>query len=305
MGQSKEYDTCPRPVWVGLLGVSLTSALVLICLWRHGLPYNVYTWFVVILLGLSGWTLRIRGMRGAKFFFAALLASVHLARPEICMNLPSYFVIKYFYCDGTRARERWDFTPGFSFIKDGENTALIESYLGPHDPEWTSMSSLSPHLFDGNDRVHSRNIIHSSYLKSMLELLPTEESRRKVLATLTDRKNHLRMHQSLLLVCLHEWGYPNGVDAESWWATNGAAFYSENDGYIATSLALDWRARIMKRCPSSDDTPKEIRIQLRACMKWDEFEPGSDPNFSVAHWAKGREDPDKWALGFSAGMIWW
>jgi hypothetical protein len=158
------------------------------------------------------------------------------------------------------ARGGVDFS-GMRFGWKGENTALLESHLGPIQPQWKHSCSLSFGVRDGNERVDSRSIIQQEFLGDLLALLRDDEARRMVLKCVTDPTNLLRVHQGLLLVCVYQWGYPPGHDAASWWTKHRWVFYAERDPHQAWRVMWGWREKIEA---ASRDHEWPISSQLHA-----------------------------------------
>jgi hypothetical protein len=131
-------------------------------------------------------------------------------------------------------RQAWEILPhSFTFAHAGPNTRLLEQWLGPLEPQWQYL-----------DHVNGRNLIFSARLPAILDLLPDDEARRQVLMSLTDSTNLLRFHQGLLLTCVHELGYPPGMDAHSWWDKHVWVFQRERDPARAVRIAWGWQARL-------------------------------------------------------------
>ncbi len=71
-------------------------------------------------------------------------------------------------------------------------------------------------------------------------MLPDDAARKTVIKALTDTENRLRVHQGLLLACLHDLKYPAGTDRNSWWLHHKEFFKSEHDPIVAASLTQGW-----------------------------------------------------------------
>lgn len=164
--------------------------------------------------------------------------------------------------EGTLARP-WQ----LRFGRDGENTRLIESYLGPLKPEWRHRAIRSmawTNWNDGNERVNSKSLIRTKRLPRILNLLPDHKAREQVLTCLTDSSNLLRVHQGLLLTALDAKGFPKGYDRASWWEAHKWIFKKEDDGLRAASLTQDWVERCRSYLPESEKGPYTDRIQSLA-----------------------------------------
>ena len=195
---------------IGLLG---TVSLCVLSILHLGTPLTLYTWLIVGLCAASGASLALQGKR-RLFFGLALLICVYLAIPGPFQMIPGVELWSLF--DDVGGRSGWAITPGLQFGSDSPNTAILESHVGPLKPNWWYQAPHSPWIRDGNERVQSRNIIRYEYLPEIIAMLPDDEARRTVISVLTVTDNRLRVHQGLLLACLHVLGYPDGMDGESW-----------------------------------------------------------------------------------------
>jgi hypothetical protein len=168
------------------------------------------------------------------------------------------------------------------FGRDGSNTALLTSYLGPLEPDWQH-AAIRSMLFgmwrDGDERVHTRGLIFRPYLADALAMLPTNDARVQVLGCLTDPDNLLRVHHGLLLACLWEWGYPQGYNAEGWWRRHQHLFRREQDASAAARLAAGWTEQIRR----NKDLGVAIYPQFRAARYQEQGSWGGDHDFGDAY----------------------
>jgi len=226
--------------------------------------------------------------------------------------------------------------PCFRFGKDGPNTALLESHLGPLEPIWEHQCIGSMMFYlgdwrDGNERVNSRSIIRQDYLPELLARLPNDEARRQVLSCVTEPENLLRVHQGLLLVCLKTLGPPPGYTVDSWWKKHAVLFYIERDAETSTRLVWGWLERTEHFAPgyTSGKQPNyiekfwDIEDQRRAAEYQQNGGWGGDHLFGEA-WSELRDKvigqraqvardskqwrPFSWPLPRSQGgadVAWW
>lgn len=133
------------------------------------------------------------------------------------------------------------------FSYAGENSRLLEDFLGPSKAEWTH-AHIRHMLFrdwrDGNERFHTRSIIFREYLPEILDLLPHRDARVQVLECSTDPNNIAKLHQEMLLLALKELGYPRGYDAQSWWDKHKVLFVSESNPTRAAVIFGGWVSKL-------------------------------------------------------------
>lgn len=232
------------------LGIFCTATLVVVSLFRLGLPLTLYTWVVVTLCAASGVSLALTGKRRFLIFPATLAVCIYLAIPVPFQVIRLIEVWSLF--DDVGGRSGWAITPGLQFGKKGPCTAMLESYVGPLEPNWSYQAPYSPYIRDGNERVQSRNVIRYEYFPEILEMLPDDAARQTVIKALTDTENRLRVHQGLLLACLHDLNYPAGTDRNSWWLHHKELFKSEHDPIAAASLAQGWLENIDRVYPNGE-----------------------------------------------------
>ena len=231
------------PSWALLAcATACTCSLAGISIFRLGLPLDLKTWLVVVAAAASGLCLTNTHIARLGGFVLGLLAAVYLAFPWVFQVIPGVEVWSTF--DSRGGRVGWILTPGLRFGSDGPNTALLENTRGPLEPDWRIGASYSPYIRDGNERVDTRNVIRAASFSSMLECLPSDDARHEVMHALTEPENRLRPFQSLLLVCLHDWGYPEEGRPEEWWAQHRDLFAIETDPKKGASLVFDWQPRL-------------------------------------------------------------
>lgn len=284
------------------LGVLCTASLVSISIWRHGTPLNLYTWIACSICAISGATLALNGKR--VWFLLLLLFCVYAAVPSpflIILPLENSWLF-----DNARGGYGYEVTPGMRFRHEGANTALLESYIGPIEPEWRHAAPHSPHVRDGNERVQKINVIQRAYLPALLNMLPDDDARRTVIRTLTDTENRLRVHQSLLLSALYHFKYPPGTNRESWWAHHKEFFRPEHDSFLAASLTQDWAEKIAM-IHSDGEYPREVARQLSATRYQQQGTWGGHEDFGEAFRSieYGERQPDPGAREQAEKIIWW
>lgn len=231
-GQSRPAASPRVAFWTALVsGFSLAS----ICLIGYGLPLDAWTWCGV---GL-GMVPVVAAWRRDSYFFVAVIFYYYLTF--------AFPLERHRLQDVHGGRIGWQIEPhGFRFGYAGPNTRLLEKELGPLDAQWQD-SGITFMLLatwrDGNERVNCHNLIFSSRLPAILERLPTDAARRRVLACLTDSTNLLRIHQGFLLTCLDELGYPPGMNAQTWWDRHEWIFEREQDAGRAVRTVWGWSSR--------------------------------------------------------------
>jgi hypothetical protein len=249
----------------------------------YGWPLDTYTWTVVLILFVLGSTAGTRTTRIVVFPFV-LYAAWYLFAPNRSLTVPERDYYSLF--DDRGGRRGIQIPPGLRFGRDGQNTALLESYLGPLPPNWWEQAPLWPGIRDGNERVHSRNVISYHYLPSILAMLPSDAARRQVLRCLTDPENRLRVHQGLLLACLACWGYPEGFDAESWWQHHQVWFVQERDPVHAARVTYGWTSLLWIVFRHHDSTNAlldgEVRRQLDVAWYQEHGNWGGHEDFGEA-----------------------
>ena len=291
----------PSLAW-GAIGGGITLLLVATALWRLGWPLNPYTWGVIALCALSGVTLR-RPKQNLGWFVLALSVCLYLNFPRECQVIPVINVWSLY--DDVGSRSGSAITPFLHFGRDGENTKLMESYVGPLEANWWYQCPLSPYMRDGNERVRSRSITRYGYFPELLAMLPDDQARRTVILALTDRSNRLRVHQGLLLACLYVGNYPEGMDAESWWAHHQALFEPEYDPTVAAAVIQGWRAQAERL--ESRDVDSIIYLQLYATGYQEEGGWGGDEELGevALDIEYGGREPDPDGLARGQQVIWW
>jgi hypothetical protein len=175
----------------------------------------------------------------------------------------------------------------FSFSWPGPNTALIEEYLGPLEPEWEQQWYLSRGYAGQEERVNRQSIIRRSDLPEILAMLPSAAARRQALACVTNPKNLARVHQGMWLVAIKIFGYPQGSDVESWWRQDAKSFRSTEDPDEASRLVYGWRSEVEllanEKSQSSSADLVSIRQQLDAAANQEMGIWGGDDDFSQAY----------------------
>jgi hypothetical protein len=170
---------------------------------------------------------------------------------------------------------------GFRFGWDGPNTRMLEVWLGPLKPEWRHLTTefmLLGDWRDGDERVNKHNLIFFDVLPVILGRLPHDDARRQVLQCLTDPTNLLRIHQCLLLVCVHELGFPEGLDATTWWEKHSWLFIREGDPKQASRIVWGWIDRI-----PVERWTNRMRRWIRAAEHQQGGSWGGDPAFGPAY----------------------
>ncbi|MDF1665222.1 MAG: hypothetical protein P1V97_25895 [Planctomycetota bacterium] len=174
----------------------------------------------------------------------------------------------------------------FQFGREGKNTALLESYLGPIKPDWRHRASRSNWISwkDGNERVNSKSLIYSETLPKILHRLPTSAARRQVLRCLSDSSNLMRVHQGLLLAALDLHGYPEGYQSMIWWKAHRWIFVVEKSGLRAAYMTEHWTERCKTYLIEDENGGYANRYgllvqQARAAGYQDTGGWGGDPGF--------------------------
>lgn len=245
---------------------------------------------------MSGATLAWNGKRRFLIFPIALLLCLHLTFSR------GYWAL----FDDAGARSGREITPCLKFGHDGPNTALLESFVGPIEPCWKYQCPLSPSARDGNERVQSRNIIRHEYLPEILNMLPDDAARRTVIRALTDPENRLRVHQSFILMCLHDLQFPPGMNGRTWWQHHEKIFKSEHDPFAAASLTQDWLETI-DGIYIGREIPRGIAVQRRAVAYQQRGAWGGHVDFGYAFMEieTGDRKADKLSRDLADSIAWW
>lgn len=137
-------------------------------------------------------------------------------------------------------------------------------------------------------------------------MLPDDAARRAVVIALAAPNNRLRVHQGLLLVCLYDLGYPEGMDRDSWWAAHSQLFRREYDPKVAASLVCDWLENV-ERIYAGPESPSAVWTQLRAARYQQQGTWGAHVDFAEAFWQIkfGQDEPDVEARRLADAIIWW
>ena len=292
-----------------LLGVAgICVALSLSALLRYGRPLDAAT-AVVLVLGLSLVGLHRFGSTARSRWALAsvpLLFHLHLHVPLTSDH----------WQDPHGGRVGVRLFPWLDFGRDGPNTALLEQQLGSLPAEWRHRGPRSNLLWDcrdGNERVNSQSLIWREDYREILALLPNDEARRQVSACLTDTTNLARVHQGLLLTCLKSLGYPQGYDAQSWWAVHHRVFVRVEDPHHVARLVRGWTQSVQRLDTASiDETDPagraQIRGQLRAVGYQESGRWGGDGGIREALWdmeAQEARGESPWPSAGRPVVVWW
>jgi hypothetical protein len=239
-------------------------------------PNDSKTW--ICLFGGAAWSLvfvAIRRGKARKLFMIPIGVQVLLL---LCCLLPGCIpFLEVASIQDVRGGRTGIKVVGLRFRTSEQNTALLEEYLGPLEPQWEHQSLISPPARDGNERVNSRSIIRDVELPAILAMLPDHAARRLVLKCLTDPRNKLRVHQGMLLVALYTLDYPPGYNARSWWKQHSHLFCVEDYPYRAVKVIWGWRHRIEESTPIHGEEQDQQRYRgiWRQCQAADYQERGS------------------------------
>ena len=273
----------------------------------YGLPINAWSWGVIILCAsLSLPLLLIRRRRHAIGWVVILItADLSLVMPWESTRIQ----------DVRGGRRGVKILPWrCAFGKPGENTALLQHYVGPLKSEWRHQcirSMLLGNWRDGNERVQSRNPIRYPWLPDALDMLPDDDARQQVLTCLSDPDNLMRVHQGLLLACLKTKGYPPNYDAESWWAHHAELFRSERDPKRAVQSTYGWIGASARCAPSYIGTRPiqkywDVHTQRQATAYQENGSWGGDPEFGKEYLARELYQETREAIPSGVGaVVWW
>lgn len=265
-----------------VLGAMLVMALLGAAVYEHGHPIGVGTWLAFGAITALGAAAGLPG-RWRHVWLLGLFVAANLVVPDLFLYR-NPLADPYYWIDVRGGRQVTEVAPGIWLGGAGENTVLIEHYLGPVPAQWQMAYPRSPHVRDGDDRVDAKNIIHHVGLADTLAMLPGDDARRRALICLTDPANRLRVHQSLLLVALKTLGYPDGLDAESWWRAHSDLFRAESDPVAAARVVVGWRAKIEESAYHRlAEIPRELSRQFRAARYHEQGSWGRDYEFGEAY----------------------
>ena len=251
----------------GVCGISTVWVVL-----RYGVPLDAWTWgglAVGVALGGTVWL-------GRSLKEQLVWALLPLAF-QVYVHVPWK---RWSLRDDHRGRRGVLVCGGLRFGNPGPNTALLEALLGPRQPEWRVCS-----LRDGDERVHNRNPVMDPLFPEILAVLPHDEARRQVARCLIEPSNLARVHQGMLLVCLWELGYPEGVAPETWWDVHGQAFEIAQDPDVAVRRVWGWREAATELAATHLRLGWFVRPQLHAVEHQELGSRGGDPEFAEARWA--------------------
>lgn len=285
-------------VQTAAVAAAACTALVALCVVRHGPPIDGSTW--AVLVGLPIIAIVAGALRSRSALAAIGVFCLYLAMPDPFVNIP--FVERWSLFDDRGGREGTWLSPGLRFGHDGPNTALLEAHLGRLEPNWWQQAPRFPHIRDGNERVDSRSMIRSDNLAAILAMLPSKAARQQVLDGLADPENRLRVHQGLLLACLHQFGYPAGHDADAWWAAHASVFVREPDPVRAAEFAYGWHDEVHRLRSAGTG---EVDDQMRAVSYYVRGTWGRNYDFGMAYQEIDR-GPRAGRAGLPRGkVVWW
>ncbi|OQB85994.1 MAG: hypothetical protein BWX88_01394 [Planctomycetes bacterium ADurb.Bin126] len=120
------------------------------------------------------------------------------------------------------------------YRKDGPNTRLLRRLGTDREARWRFAATRTDTFGfgswrDGFDVTVEFALIGQPHLGPVLARVPDDPARRQVLICLCDPENCARVYQEMLLVMLWEYGYPPGLDAQSWWARHAEIFRTHPD----------------------------------------------------------------------------
>jgi len=235
----------------GLVGLaSLTPVLA------YGRPINALGW-ALLSLGLTGGWLQLSQRSHAVRAMLAFPA-LYALFPMPWLFMPG--VVHHSIHDHDRGRLGFEIWPGARFGRDGPNTRLLESYLGPAQATWCG-TQLSPYMNDGNCRAFYGNLIFEPELAKALDLLPDDAARCQVLECFVAKGNLLHGHQNALLGALEHRGLPADHDSESWWRASQAAFQVERDYWQARKLGYDFLS-VIRSAETQHGSESLTRVEL-------------------------------------------
>ncbi len=156
----------------------------------------------------------------------------------------------------------------FRFRWPGRNTTLIESYLGPIEPQWELQWPPGPLDVDDRMPIRREAIIRRADLPELLEILPSPAARRRLLECVTNPQNAARAHQGVLLVCLRLLGFPHAMDADRWWRRHADLFRPVKTEAEMSRLTPGWRLAITELLAEQDvNAACAVWRQIDAALK--------------------------------------
>ncbi|MDF1665221.1 MAG: hypothetical protein P1V97_25890 [Planctomycetota bacterium] len=227
---------------------------------EYGWPLNAWTWSCLAICGSV--LMLVCLARPTRFFFLRHIVTLPFLL-SLIVPLESNWIQDVHGGRTGAVISPW----ALRFGRDGENTELLESYLGELKPKWRHQSIRSmafERWSDGDERVNSRSLIYSKRLEKILFRLPNRAARRQVLDCLTDSSNLLRVHQGLLLAALDAKGYPDGHDSATWWEAHSWVFVVEKSGLRAAYITHGWTDRCSSYLDRDGNEQNAARFELLA-----------------------------------------
>jgi hypothetical protein len=283
--------------------ILVMAALLGRAIHRYGRPIDEFTWAALAIV-LAGSVLPGLFQMRWRWTAMILLAGVYIAFPGPFLVIP--FLERWSLCDDHGGRWGLQISPGLRFGRDGPNTKLLESYLGPLPPNWWLQAPHFPYIRDGNERVMSRNPILRDYLPTLLSRLPDDAARKQVLTCLVDPENRLRVHQGLLLACLMELGYPPGLDAKGWWKAHRDLFKCGHEALAAAKLTRGWTRKIerLPQRPLNGEPRSAVSSLITAANYQERGAWGGHEDFGEAVWSlEWKRHPAE--IDATGHVVWW
>ncbi len=197
---------------------------------------------IVTLMGVQLWslaanrlparfrTLALAAVLGAALYIALYPACAPLFELALC-GLPSGNVL----IDTQTGRIGITYAPGMRYEWSGPNTGLIQRYAPQLEPVWRARPIGYRAL------VAERSVLFRPQFESVLQCLPHDEARRRVVNAIATDANCARWHQAMLLLCLNVAHEQRLADSEALWQAHAHCFAIGRDPHEAAKAVYGWR----------------------------------------------------------------
>lgn len=205
----------------GMVGIAMAIGMFLA---QSGFPQNGHSYIVLC----SAWPLVV---------YTSLLPATYWRETTVTTVLGA--ALAALFCESLRVAEMIDPSSGrrgtlyiCDVLVGGEtaNSRIVEQYVGRRASSWRKLQQY--YSRDGDDRVNSQVIVFSPRLQEALVILRDEEAITTALSCVSDSRNYLRIHQSMLLKCAAAYDKRESA-AEPWWSRHRAMFVRVHSRVVA------------------------------------------------------------------------